>query len=59
MRLALIPDLGIDKAGSKFATFIGDTRLEDMVVRIGKIKVSILIVNGIYREHKLEVCSHF
>lgn len=60
MRLALISDLGIDKAGSKFATFVGDTRLEDTVVRIGKIKLSILTVNRIYSEHnKLEVYSDF
>lgn len=38
MRLDLITDLGIDKAGSRFATFVSDTRLEDMVVRTGKIK---------------------
>lgn len=36
LRLALIFDLGIDKVGNTFAVFVGDTRLEDMVVRIGR-----------------------
>lgn len=41
--LALIIDLGMDKVESTFAIFVGNIRLEEMMVRIGgEIKGSIL-----------------
>lgn len=36
LRFVLIFDLGIDKVGNIFVVFVGDIRLEDMVVRIGR-----------------------